>query len=93
MATAFWVEGLKSVTCKEEQRDKKYQNKYGGARNMFSTKTNQPFLSDVPCGIWVAELGSLSSGAKMAMKIFVKRLFTIFGTNALFLRVIANLQI
>ena len=26
----------------------------------------------------VAELGSLSSGAKMAMKIFVKRVFTIF---------------
>ena len=24
-------------------------------------------------GAWVAELGSLSSGAKMAMKIFVKR--------------------
>ena len=28
----------------------------------------------------VAELGSLSSGAKMAMKIFVKRIFTIFPT-------------
>ena len=41
----------------------------------------------------VAELGSLSSGAKMAMKIFVKRVFTIFATNASFLRVIANLQI
>ena len=41
----------------------------------------------------VAELGSLSSGAKMAMTIFVKRAFTIVGTNALFLRVIANLQI
>ena len=27
----------------------------------------------------VAELGSLSSGAKMAMKIFVKRVFTIFA--------------
>ena len=40
----------------------------------------------------VAELGSLSSGAKMAMKIFVKRLFTIFASNASFLRVIANLQ-
>ena len=40
----------------------------------------------------VAELGSLSSGAKMAMKIFVKRVFTIFASNALFLRVIANLQ-
>ena len=41
---------------------------------------------------WVAELGSLSSGAKMAMKIFVKRVFTIFASNASFLRVIANLQ-
>ena len=41
----------------------------------------------------VAELGSLSSGAKMAMKIFVKRVFTIFATNASFLRVIANFQI
>ena len=41
----------------------------------------------------VAELGSLSSGAKMAMKIFVKRVLTIFSTNASFLRVIANLQI
>ena len=40
----------------------------------------------------VAELDSLSSGAKMAMKIFVKRIFTISATNATFLRVIANLQ-
>ena len=40
----------------------------------------------------VAELGSLSSGAKMAMKIFVKRVFTIFASNASFLHVIANLQ-
>ena len=41
----------------------------------------------------VAELGSLSSGAKMAMKSFVERVFTIFATNASFLCVIANLQI
>ena len=40
----------------------------------------------------VAEPGSLSSGAKMAMKIFVKRGFTIFALDASFLRVIANLQ-
>ena len=40
----------------------------------------------------VAELGSLSSGAKRAMKIFVKHVFTIFASNASFLRVIANLQ-
>ena len=43
--------------------------------------------------IRVAELGSLSSGAKMALKIFIKRVFTIFATNGSFLRVIANLQI
>ena len=42
--------------------------------------------------IRVAELGSLSSGARMAMKIFVKRVFTIFASNASLLRVIANLQ-
>ena len=34
------------------------------------------------------EVGSLSSKAKMAMKIFVKRVFTIFATNASFLCVI-----
>ena len=43
--------------------------------------------------IRVAEVGSLSSGAKMVMKIFVKRVFTIFATNASFLRIIANLLI
>ena len=45
---------------------------------------------------WMAgwqNLASLSLGAKMAMQIFVKRVFTIFATNAPFLRVIANLQI
>ena len=36
----------------------------------------------------VVEVGSLSSKAKMAMKIFVKRVFTIFATNASFLCVI-----
>ena len=40
----------------------------------------------------VAEPGSLSSG-KMAMKIFAKRVITIFATNESFLRVIANMQI
>ena len=35
----------------------------------------------------VAELGSLSSGAKMAMKIFAKHVFTISTSNASFLRV------
>ena len=41
----------------------------------------------------VAGLGRLSAGAKMAMKPFVKRLFTIFATNASFLRVISNFLI
>ena len=41
----------------------------------------------------VAELGSLSLGAKMATEIFVKRVFTIFATNESFLLVIANLHI
>ena len=40
----------------------------------------------------VAELGSLSSGEKMAKKIFVKRVFTIFASNASFLREFAKLQ-
>ena len=35
------------MTCKEPKRDKKYQNKYGGARSKFNTKTNQGFVSDV----------------------------------------------
>ena len=43
-------------------------------------------------GSRVADFGSLSSAANMAMKIFVKRAFTIFASNASFLRVIANLQ-
>ena len=39
----------------------------------------------------VAGLGRLSAVAKMAMKPFVKRVFTIFATNASFLCIIANL--
>ena len=56
--------------------------------------SNRPFptIQTTIDYIMVAELGSLSSGAKMAMKIFVKRVFTIFASNASFLRVIANLQ-
>ena len=38
----------------------------------------------------VAGLGGLSAGAKMALKPFVKRVFTIFATNTSFLRVISN---
>ena len=36
------------------------------------------FTPSIPPNFRVAELDSLSSGAKMAMKIFVKRVFTIF---------------
>ena len=39
----------------------------------------------------VAEVGSLSTRAKMAITVFVKRVFTFFATNASFLCVIANL--
>ena len=43
--------------------------------------------------IRVAGLGRLSAGAKMVMKPFVKRVFTIFATNASFLCVISNFRI
>ena len=49
-------------------------------------------FASAPVSAKAAELGSLSSGAKMAMKVFVKRVFTIFASNVSFLRVIANLQ-
>ena len=41
----------------------------------------------------VAGLGRLSAGANMAMKPFVKRVITIFATNASFLRAISNFRI
>ena len=41
----------------------------------------------------VAGLGRFSAGANMAMKPFVKRIITIFATNASFLRVISNFLI
>ena len=41
----------------------------------------------------VAEVGSLSARAKMPSKIYVKRVFAIFATNASVLRIIAKLQI
>ena len=47
----------------------------------------------VPHGPRVAEVGSLSSKAKIALKVFVRRVFAIFAKNASFLHVIANLQI
>ena len=41
----------------------------------------------------VAEVGSLSARAKVAIKFFFKCVFTIFATNASVWHVIANLQI
>ena len=41
-------------------------------------KKEQKHYTRISC-TRVAELGSLSSGAKMAMKIFVKQVFTIFA--------------
>ena len=41
----------------------------------------------------VAELGSLSARAKIATTVFVRHILAVLATNALFLRVIANLQI
>ena len=41
----------------------------------------------------VAEVGSLTARAKMAIQFFVWRVFAVFATNAPFLRVIATLQI
>ena len=38
------------------------------------------------------KLAAFSARAKMATKNFVKCVFAIFATNALFLRIIANLQ-
>ena len=67
----------------------------GGERLEEALDTHQVFpghqLQPLFCICRVAELGSLSSGTKMAEKIFVKHVFTIFATNASFLRVIANL--
>ena len=69
-----------------------HQFTYGGCegnKNNFRTGGHKRLIEKPDR---VAELGSLSSGAKMAMKIIVKRVFTIFASNASFLRVIANLQ-
>ena len=40
----------------------------------------------------MADVGSLSAKAKMAIKVFVRRVFAIFASIASFLRVIADLQ-
>ena len=41
--------------------------------------------------IRVAEVGNLLASAKMAIQFFVRRVFAIFATNVLFLRVITYL--
>ena len=51
----------------------------------FLSQTSDELTTMIMRQCRVAELGSLSSGAKMAMKIFVRRVFIIFATNALFL--------
>ena len=53
---------------------------------------NNPIPPESPA-FRVAGLGRLSAGAKMAMKPFVKRVFTIFATNASYLRVLSNFRI
>ena len=55
--------------------------------------TDNHFLSFIVPETRMAEVGSHSSRAKMAIRIFVKQVFTIFATNASFLLVNANLQI
>ena len=85
--------------CDSEQIRLEVVNKSGAPQctNQIENQSEGSALTlhddvTVVVGVRVTELGSFSSGAKMAMKIFVKRVSTIFGTNASFLRVIANLQ-
>ena len=56
-------------------------------------RQNLVFEQNWGYGPRVAGLGRLSAGANMAMKPFVKRVITIFATNASFLRVISNFRI
>ena len=64
---------------------------------MLNVVKNIPFfflqINQLMLPIRMAEVGSLLARVKMAIKIFVKRVFTIFATNASFLRVIAHLHI
>ena len=77
--------------CKNPDKATLYSSQ---GQRLHNTKTNTKIQSQtqILIQIRVAELGSLSSGPKMAIKIFVKRIFAIFASNASFLRVIANLQ-
>ena len=79
--------------CLHQRREQKHLLDGEMITNLFFSKSkkNSSGYKEFPGR--VAELGSLLSGAKMAMKFFVKRVFTIFVTNASFLRVITNLQL
>ena len=59
---------------------------------LITLECGEIFIQSILYSHRVAELGSLSSGAKMPMEIFVKHVFTIFASNASFLRIITNLQ-
>ena len=52
---------------------------------LMKCKLAMAFFQETLFTTRVAEVGSLSWGAKMVMKIFVKCIFTMFATNALFL--------
>ena len=62
---------------------------------MLNVVKNIPFfflqINQLMLPIRMAEVGSLLARPKMAIKAFVKHIFTIFATNASFLHVIANL--
>ena len=78
------------LSSRADKKSKKIRKSIAGililkvAKNIYQNRYIVLFLSRV------AEYGSLSLRAKMAIKFFVKRVFTIFAANALFSRVIAN---
>ena len=53
-------------------------------KSFFNCHGKYTLVNIVSLGSRVAELGSLSSGAERAMKISIKRIFTIFVTNTSF---------
>ena len=73
--------------CLKKNLTKSYD--YGNMSDSALYAEKNIFILDIR----VAGLGRLSAGAKMAMKPFVKSVFTIFATNASFLSVISNFRI
>ena len=73
------------------------ENRKGKGHNCRETLDNRQITPRNPQPLLirtrVAGLGRLSVGAKMAIKPFVKRVVTIFATNASFLRVISIFRI